>query len=97
VTDDGRPFNPLELTPPDTNLPVEDRPIGGLGIHLLRKLSDRMEYARIEGKNRLTLWEAIRRLGPQLKCDVEGEKLRIDELTSKAELSTVLGIANAQP
>ena len=34
VTDDGRPFNPLELTPPDINLPVEERPIGGLGIHL---------------------------------------------------------------
>lgn len=57
VTDDGNPFNPLELTPPDTHLPVEDRPIGGLGIHLLRKLSDRMEYERAEGKNRVTLWK----------------------------------------
>ena len=57
VTDDGRPFNPLELAPPDTTLPAENRPIGGLGIHLLRQLSDRMEYARVEDKNRLTLWK----------------------------------------
>jgi anti-sigma regulatory factor (Ser/Thr protein kinase) len=57
VIDDGHLFNPLELTAPDTSLPVEDRPIGGLGIHLLRKMSDRMEYARVESKNHLTLWK----------------------------------------
>ena len=61
VTDDGHPFNPLELPAPDTNLPVEDRPIGGLGIHLLRKMSDRMDYARTDGKNRLTLRKSLAR------------------------------------
>jgi len=55
VTDDGRPFNPLEAPKPDTSLPVEDLPIGGLGIHLLRRMSDRMEYVRLEQKNQLTL------------------------------------------
>src|SRR5262245_33106266 len=35
VTDDGHPFNPLELPEPDTSLPVQERAIGGLGIHLL--------------------------------------------------------------
>jgi len=55
VTDDGHPFNPLEVPEPDTTLPVEDRTIGGLGIHLLRRMSDRMEYARVESRNQLTL------------------------------------------
>ena len=55
VTDDGHPFNPLDIPEPDTNLPAEELPIGGLGIHLLRKMSDRMEYARTDGRNRLTL------------------------------------------
>jgi len=59
VTDDGHPFNPLEFPPPNTNLPLEDRPIGGLGIHLLRKSSDRMEYARVESKNQLTLRKSL--------------------------------------
>ena len=59
VTDDGRPFNPLELPEPDTNLPAEDLPIGGMGIHLLRKMSDQMEYTRIDGKNRLTLRKSL--------------------------------------
>ena len=59
VTDDGHPFNPLELPAPDTHLPLEDRPIGGLGIHLLRKMSDRMDYARTDGKNRLTLRKSL--------------------------------------
>ena len=59
VTDDGHPFNPLELPEPDTNLPVEDRPIGGLGIHLLRKMSDHIDYVRDDGKNRLTLRKSL--------------------------------------
>jgi anti-sigma regulatory factor (Ser/Thr protein kinase) len=59
VTDDGHPFNPLELPEPNTHLPVEDRPIGGLGIHLLKKMSDRMAYARTDGKNRLTLRKSL--------------------------------------
>ena len=61
VTDDGHPFDPLELPEPDTNLPLEDRLSGGLGIHLLRKMSDRMHYARADGKNRLTLSKSLAR------------------------------------
>jgi anti-sigma regulatory factor (Ser/Thr protein kinase) len=59
VTDDGHPFNPLELPEPNTNLPMEERPIGGLGIHLLRKMSDAMDYSRAEGRNRLTLRKTL--------------------------------------
>jgi anti-sigma regulatory factor (Ser/Thr protein kinase) len=59
VTDDGHSFNPLDLPEPDTHVPVEDRPIGGLGIHLLRKMSDRMEYERKGGKNHITLHKSL--------------------------------------
>ena len=59
VTDDGHPFNPIESPEPDTNLPAEDRPIGGLGIHLLRKMSDHMDYVRTDGRNRLTLRKSL--------------------------------------
>jgi len=59
VTDDGRPFNPLQAPEPDTNQAVEDLTIGGLGIHLLRKMSDLMEYARIDGKNQVTLRKSL--------------------------------------
>ena len=55
VEDDGHPFNPLEQVEPDMNLPLDQRPIGGLGLHLLRKLSDRMDYAWQNGRNRVTL------------------------------------------
>lgn len=61
VTDDGRPFNPLEQPEPDTGLPPDQRPIGGLGIHLLRRMSDGMEYIRERGKNRVTLRKVLRR------------------------------------
>src|SRR6266498_2918337 len=39
VTDDGHRFNPLEVAAPDITLPLDERPIGGLGIHLLRQMA----------------------------------------------------------
>ena len=54
VSDDGQPFNPLSQPEPDLHAPIEDRKIGGLGIHLVRKLMDVVEYRRVEGRNQLT-------------------------------------------
>ena len=55
VTDDGHPFNPLDAPGPDLSIAPEKRPIGGLGLHLLRELSDEQRYERRDGTNRLTL------------------------------------------
>jgi anti-sigma regulatory factor (Ser/Thr protein kinase) len=55
VEDDGRPFNPLEAPEPDTAKSLEEKMIGGLGIHLVRKLTDGLEYQRQEEKNRLVM------------------------------------------
>jgi len=52
VTDDGKPFNLNEIREeidPDSSL--ENRKIGGLGIHLIRSLADRIDYHRKEGRN----------------------------------------------
>lgn len=51
VEDDAAPFNPLEVPTADTNLPLEERPVGGLGIHLVRQIMDGLEYRRLAGKN----------------------------------------------
>jgi anti-sigma regulatory factor (Ser/Thr protein kinase) len=61
VVDDGHPFNPLEAGQPDLSVAVEERPIGGLGIYLLRQLCDGMEYVREGGRNRLTLRKAAKK------------------------------------
>ena len=55
VTDDGREFNPMEAPAPDLSLPIEERPIGGLGLYLLRTLSDVMTYERRGQLNCVTL------------------------------------------
>jgi anti-sigma regulatory factor (Ser/Thr protein kinase) len=55
ILDSGIAFNPLERDTPDITLSVEDRPIGGLGIHFVRTFMDKVEYCREDGRNRLTM------------------------------------------
>ncbi len=64
VADDGRPFNPLEQPKPDLTLPLEQRPIGGLGIYMIRKSMDRIEYRRADGKNILVMVKKIKAPAP---------------------------------
>ena len=59
VEDDATPFNPLEVPMPDLNRPLEERPVGGLGIHLVRQVMDRLEYRRLDGKNLLVMKKTI--------------------------------------
>ena len=56
ITDDGKPFNPLNDAPvPDVMGSLNDRAVGGLGIHLVRTMMDEMRYKREEGRNHLIL------------------------------------------
>lgn len=56
VTDDGRPFDPLNEAPEaDLDASVDDRQVGGLGIYLVRTMVDEMSYRREQDKNHLTL------------------------------------------
>ncbi len=55
VEDDGRPFNPLQIPPPDLERPLEQRKVGGLGLHLVRELTSSIEYTRREDKNHLVM------------------------------------------
>ena len=56
VEDDGHAFNPLSDAPaPDLDAEVEDRTVGGLGIHLVRTMMDEVHYQRQQNKNCLTL------------------------------------------
>jgi anti-sigma regulatory factor (Ser/Thr protein kinase) len=55
ITDSGTPFDPTQKEEVDTTLSAEERPIGGLGIHLVRKLMDTISYQYVDNKNVLTL------------------------------------------
>ena len=59
IVDAGVPFDPTAVVPSDTRLGAQDRPIGGLGILLTRKLTDAVSYAREQGRNVLTLTKSI--------------------------------------
>jgi anti-sigma regulatory factor (Ser/Thr protein kinase) len=56
--DRGREFNPLEIGEPDLDSPIENRQLGGLGIHLVRKMMDEAKYRREGDRNILMLRKA---------------------------------------
>lgn len=60
LEDNGEAYNPFEEAPkPDTSLGLAERPIGGLGVFFVKKLTDSNTYERINGRNRITLKNAI--------------------------------------
>jgi anti-sigma regulatory factor (Ser/Thr protein kinase) len=60
IVDDGVEFDPHDAQPPDTSGSMSDRPIGGLGIHLVKAMTDKLEYRREGNLNILRL---------ELRCD----------------------------
>lgn len=53
--DRGIPYNPLERPDPDITLPAEERPIGGLGVYMVKKSMDSVSYRYEDGQNILTI------------------------------------------
>ena len=69
VRDDGRAFDPLQSPEPDLSGEIEDREVGGLGIHFVRTLADELSYARERGWNVLRL---RKRFAPEAALDSSG-------------------------
>ena len=60
LEDNGIAFNPFEEAPePDPTLGLEERPIGGLGVFLVKQFADSTAYERVDGRNRITLRHLI--------------------------------------
>lgn len=60
LEDDGIPFDPFSLPVPDLDLSLEERGIGGLGVHFTRTLMNRHAYRAVAGRNRVDLEKALR-------------------------------------
>jgi serine/threonine-protein kinase RsbW len=63
LSDPGRRFDPRTVAPPDTEASLEDRRIGGLGVHFVRTLMDSLDYRYADGRNHLTLTKRIEGAG----------------------------------
>jgi len=55
IKDTGKAFDPIQKEDPNLHLPVEERPIGGLGIFLMRKIMDEISYERLGKENILRM------------------------------------------
>jgi sigma-B regulation protein RsbU (phosphoserine phosphatase) len=60
ISDEGIPFDPTAASEVDTELSAEERPIGGLGVHLFRQIMDSINYERVGGRNILTLRKKLK-------------------------------------
>lgn len=58
-SDSGLPFDPTQAREPDITLKASERKVGGMGIHLVRKTMDEVEYQYVRGKNVLTIRKKI--------------------------------------
>jgi serine/threonine-protein kinase RsbW len=70
IEDDGRPFDPLGAPHPDLQSSLQDRAVGGLGIHFVRRLMTEVRYALVDNRNRLVL---TKRLIDQREADPRGD------------------------
>jgi serine/threonine-protein kinase RsbW len=61
LIDQGKPFNPLLSASPDTTLPLNERMVGGLGVHIVKSFMDNMAYRYENGQNILTITKRISR------------------------------------
>lgn len=59
ISDDGTPFDPFSRNAPNIDLALEDRPIGGLGIHIVRNFMEDFSYHYENGRNIVTLKKKI--------------------------------------
>ncbi len=59
LSDDGRAFDPLALPTPDLDAPLEERPVGGLGVYLVREMMDDVSYSYQGGRNCLSMWKSL--------------------------------------
>jgi anti-anti-sigma factor len=89
ITDDGPPFDPLAYADPDTDLSVEKREIGGLGIHLVRQMMDGVSY-RYEGERNIVV--LVKRLEGGTREGQRGGKAM--EVTSRTQQDiTIIALA----
>jgi len=61
IEDDGPGFDPLSLPPPDLTASLAERPVGGLGVFLVRKMMDTVSYARVAGRNQVRMSKRLAR------------------------------------
>ena len=69
IEDDGQPFDPCAAAPVDVDAPIEERKVGGLGIHIVRKLMTEVGYSRVDGRNRLVMKMLLE---PKTRKDAHG-------------------------
>jgi serine/threonine-protein kinase RsbW len=64
LRDQAQPFDPTTIPPPDTTVPLEQRPYGGMGMHLIRELLDNVTYRFTpQGENELVLTKRLKSSG----------------------------------
>jgi anti-sigma regulatory factor (Ser/Thr protein kinase) len=59
IVDDGKPFDPRQATPPDPSQGLGERKVGGVGLHFVKALMDKVDYSRKKGCNHLKLHKKL--------------------------------------
>jgi len=88
MMDDGIPFNPSQTGMPDTRCALKDRQIGGLGLHLVRNMTNSLCYRRIRNRNILTIKKRL----PDRAVRADMEKPDMDIKIKRQDGVTIFGL-----
>jgi len=91
LTDDGRPFDPFGMAAPDTALSVEERQIGGLGVHLVRRMMDEVSYQR---KGDLNVVVLAKYLAGGMAADQRGGRFMDISTRTQQDVTIVAFVGN---
>jgi anti-anti-sigma factor len=92
VEDQAPPFNPLQAPEPDLSLPLEERQPGGVGVLLVRKLMDRLEYTNTDGRNRLVITKRLETENTMHIDDLEHNGITVLALHGRIDAPSADGV-----
>ena len=98
LTDKGASFDPTQVEEVDITLPIEERPIGGLGIFLIRSIMNEISYQRIDNENRLIMKKDIKHKDEKIfqMCELRFQGWKLEFLTKETSRNSWLAFEEEQ-
>lgn len=91
VMDDGPPFDPLKQSPPDPEMPLDHRKVGGWGVYLIKQLMDAVTYEYLNGRNHLRMTKRLPDAATPYTTSESDPQMTVRDVTETLKVVTLAG------